>query len=107
MGIATVITDVAGRRDVLHQRLTSTTAFIRFNGYGLHPTDYTRIDAWVKCLNRWMDQGLQTVYFFIHQQNINHAPVLVNYLIDKLKQESGIELDKCKPIPQPVQGSLF
>ena len=107
LGVATVITDVAGRRDVLHQRLTCSTVFIRFNGYGLHSTDYTRIDAWVQRLLQWIEQGLQTVYFFVHQQDVNHAPVLINYLIDKLKQQGGISLEKCRPVPQPVQGSLF
>ena len=48
--IATLITDVAGRRDVLHQCLTNETAMIRFVGNGLHPTDYKRIDDWVKKL---------------------------------------------------------
>jgi len=41
---AFVITDVAGRRDVLHQRLTNEIAVIRFVGNDLHPSDYSRID---------------------------------------------------------------
>jgi uncharacterized protein YecE (DUF72 family) len=40
-GVSTVITDVSGRRDVLHQRLTTSTAVIRFVGNALHPTDYS------------------------------------------------------------------
>ena len=39
-----VITDVAGRRDVLHMGLTNKISMIRFVGNALHPTDYTRID---------------------------------------------------------------
>src|SRR3569832_1088587 len=39
-GIVAVITDVAGRRDVLHQTLTTSCAFIRFTGNYLHATDY-------------------------------------------------------------------
>lgn len=105
--LATVITDVAGRRDVLHMRLTNATAFVRFVGYGLHPSDYTRIDDWVARLKSWFDLGLQKLYFFIHQQDINHAPVLISYFLDKLNQTCGIALDKPKVIPQPVQGRLF
>ena len=105
--LATVITDVAGRRDVLHMRLTNETAFIRFVGYGLHPTDYTRIDQWVTRLKTWFDLGLQKLYFFIHQQDIKHSPVLANYFLDSLERTCDITLDKPKPIPQPVQGSLF
>ncbi|UII25210.1 DUF72 domain-containing protein [Fulvivirga maritima] len=47
-GRGAVITDVATRRDVLHQRLTNTKAFVRFNGYDFHPTDFTRMDQWVE-----------------------------------------------------------
>ncbi len=107
LGLATVITDVAGRRDVLHLRLTNTTAFIRFVGYGLHPSDYLRIDQWVARLKIWFDLGLQKLYFFIHQENITHSPVLIRYLLEQLEQHCGIQLEKPKPIPQPVQGSLF
>jgi len=105
--LATVITDVAGRRDVLHMRLTNSTAFIRFVGYGLHPSDYLRLNYWVERLKVWFDLGLQKLYFFIHQENISHSPILINYFLDQLEQHCGIKLDKPKPIPQPVQGSLF
>ncbi|KAA5539816.1 DUF72 domain-containing protein [Adhaeribacter rhizoryzae] len=105
--LATVITDVAGRRDVLHMRLTNATAFVRFVGYGLHASDYTRIDDWVNRLKTWFDWGLQKLYFFIHQQDIQHAPILISYFLDKLNQTCGIALDKPQIIPQPVQGRLF
>src|SRR5687768_2200312 len=49
-----VITDVAGRRDCVHMRLTTPEAFIRFVGNDLHPTDYTRVDEWVKRISTWM-----------------------------------------------------
>ena len=39
--ISTVITDTAGRRDVLNPRLSTPVAFIRFVGNNLHQTDYT------------------------------------------------------------------
>ena len=83
--ISTVITDVAGRRDVLHQRLTSSTAVIRFVGNNLHPTDYSRIDEWVERLKTWFELGLHEVYFFTHEpENIN-GPRLAKYLHDKIK----------------------
>ena len=107
LGMATVITDVAGRRDVLHQRLTSNTAFIRFNGYGLISSDYARIDAWVQRLSEWFTMGLENLYFFIHQENIDHAPVLANYLIGKLNSTCGFDIKNCKLVPQLIQGNLF
>ena len=106
--VGTVLTDVAGRRDVLHMRLATPTVFLRFNGYQLDRTDYTRIDAWVKHLKHWFQEGLQTVYFFMHQHHIEHAPALIRYLIEQLDKTCHLDLHHlCRPLPQQVQGELF
>jgi uncharacterized protein YecE (DUF72 family) len=85
-GVGTVITDAAGRRDCVHQLLTSPNAFIRFVGNSLHPTDYTRVDDWTKRIKRWLDKGLKDVYFFMHQHDERHSPVLIDYSIKKLNK---------------------
>ena len=85
-GISTVITDVAGRRDVLHQRLTTPTAVVRFVGNDLHSTDYSRIDEWVVRLKSWFEQGLKEVYFFTHEPDNLKAPTLAKYLHDKINE---------------------
>ncbi len=85
--VATVITDVAGRRDVLHMGLSHSTTMIRFVGNGLHPTDYSRIDEWVKRLSLWIDQGLQHIYFFPHEPDNLLAPELADYLAKKVAEE--------------------
>lgn len=87
-GISTVITDVAGRRDVLHQRLTSSIALVRFVGNAtpetLHETDKKRIDEWVNQLKIWIDKGLKAVYFFTHQPDNLLAPELADYTCQKM-----------------------
>ncbi len=82
---ALVITDVAGRRDVLHQQLTNNIAIIRFVGNDLHPTDYTRIDEWVQRLKNWFAQGVSEVYFFTHEPDNIKAPELAKYLVEQAK----------------------
>lgn len=82
--ISSVITDVAGRRDVLHQRLTTDTAMVRFVGNELHETDYERIDEWVNRLKDWFNNGLKTVYFFPHEPDNILAPEMAEYLVEKL-----------------------
>ncbi len=79
--VAFVITDVAGRRDVLHMRLTAPRTLIRFVGNGLHPTDYERIDAWVERLATWR---LPETYFFPHEPDNLLAPELAAYLAERL-----------------------
>ncbi|MEO1258815.1 MAG: DUF72 domain-containing protein [Bacteroidota bacterium] len=87
---ATVITDVAGRRDVCHMHLTSDEVVIRFVGNGLHPTDYSRIDAWVERLVNWFGNGLRNAYFFTHEPDNVLAPQLAVYLAKKFSENSAV-----------------
>ena len=85
--ISMCITDVPGRRDVLHQTLTTDSVMVRFGGANLHPSDYARIDDWVYKIERWVEQGIKNVYFYIHQPAPNKYKfaALANYLRDQLK----------------------
>lgn len=87
-----VITDVALRRDALHMCLTNPIAFIRFNGYGLHDSDYQRLDAWVKRISRWKQTGIEKVYFFMHQQDEQHTPVLCSYFAAQIEEKCELKL---------------
>jgi len=88
----TVITDAAGRRDCVHMRLTTPQAFIRFVGNGLHPTDYTRIDEWVDRICKWFNEGIEKVYFFMHQHEELHSPELCQYLIQQINTKCHLKL---------------
>ena len=92
MKVGTVITDTSGRRDVLHMRLTAPVAFIRFVGNNLHPTDYRRIDDWVERMKLWIDSGIETIYFFIHNHEELNSPELCKYTIDKLNAAAGLNI---------------
>jgi len=89
-----VITDVALRRDVLHQRLTIPQAFIRFNGYGLVDSDYKRMDDWADRIKTWSDNGLEEVYFYAHQENESHTPPTCDYFIKRVNEKCGLSLKR-------------
>ena len=91
-----IITDTAGRRDCAHMRLTVPRAFIRYVGNSLHPSDYTRMDAWVQRMKYWLDNGLQELYFFMHMHDEADSPELTIYLVDKMNKECGLNLIKPK-----------
>lgn len=105
--IATVITDVAGRRDVLHQRLTVPNVLIRFVGNALHPTDYMRIDTWVEQIDIWLKQGLEKLYFFLHEPDNLLAPDIALYFIERLVAKTGIRLKAPVIRRQNIQMKLF
>lgn len=102
--VSHIITDTAGRRDLLHMRLTNATAFVRYVGAN-HTSDYSRLDDWIVRLNEWQKMGLQNIYFFIHQNMEEESPLLAAYFIKKLNQAMGCQLK----IPQVVnqQQRLF
>jgi uncharacterized protein YecE (DUF72 family) len=102
-GVALVITDVAGRRDVLHLRLTAPRTLIRFVGNGLHRTDYERIDAWVERLATWR---LPETYFFPHEPDNVLAPDMAAYLAERLHAAGGFTTRGPQPISAPNGGQL-
>ncbi|MTI88222.1 MAG: DUF72 domain-containing protein [Balneolaceae bacterium] len=100
--VANIITDTAGRRDLLHMRLTSPVAFIRYVGAN-HESDYTRLDDWVERIALWKDQGLRKLYFFVHQNKERESPELSAHFIKSLNESIGTTLQ----IPgEEEQGSL-
>jgi uncharacterized protein YecE (DUF72 family) len=105
--VSAVITDVAGAREVLHTRLTTKTAVIRFVGNELHPTDFNRLDDWAEKLKNWFSQGLEQVYFFLHEPDDVLCPELTEHFIKTMNATLGIELPKLRFYNQEVQGSLF
>jgi uncharacterized protein YecE (DUF72 family) len=90
--IGAVLTDTAGRRDCVHMELPIPKAFIRFVGNDLHPSDYARIDGWVKRIKSWLDQGLHELYFFMHQTDETFSPDLSDYVAEQLNKHCNAEL---------------
>jgi uncharacterized protein YecE (DUF72 family) len=86
------ITDVAGRRDVLHMRLANKTAFIRFTANNLHPTDFRRLDDWINRIIIWIGQGLEKIYFFVHTPDKSLCPELAIYFIENLNKKTGLNI---------------
>jgi uncharacterized protein YecE (DUF72 family) len=99
INIGAVITDTADRRDCAHMHLTIPIAFIRFVGNSLHKTDFSRIDDWVGRVKYWLDNGLQEVFFFMHMHDEATSPELCVYLVEKLNEVCGLNLQPPKLTP--------
>lgn len=103
-GAANIIVDTAGRRDLLHMRLTSPVAFVRYVGAN-HESDYPRLDEWVERIVSWKSMGLEKLYFFVHQNLEKASPYLSAYFIEKLNKAIGSQL--APPALSPTDGRLF
>ena len=104
--IANVLVDTAGRRDLMHMRMTNNEAFIRYVGAN-HQSDYSRLDDWVDRLQKWESQGLKNIHFFVHQNLELESPLLSAYFIEKLNQTFKCHLPIPKTLVKPDPPTLF
>jgi uncharacterized protein YecE (DUF72 family) len=90
--VMNIITDTAGRRDLLHMRLTTPSAFVRYVGANDAKSDRARLDEWVKRLKTWEKLGIEDIHFFVHQNHELESPLLAAEFIKKLNAALGTEL---------------
>ncbi len=65
--IGLVITDVAGRRDVLHTSLSTEWTMIRLIGNKLVQSDEDRLNDWASRIQSWQNSGQKETFLFLHQ----------------------------------------
>ncbi len=97
-GITNVLVDTAGRRDLMHMRLTTPTAFIRWVGANEPESDRARLDQWIGRIAAWKEAGLRKLFFFVHQNAEQESPALAAHLIERLNKKIGTTL----PIPKTL-----
>lgn len=105
LGIGSVITDTAGRRDAVHMRLTTPDCIVRFGGNELHKTDEQRLSDWVDRIAKWKNQGLETFHLWMHQPGSILTPETCRLFGDLIKKEMNMSIK----IPDLLQNqtSLF
>ncbi|MGD9556251.1 MAG: DUF72 domain-containing protein [Mangrovibacterium sp.] len=87
-----VLVDTAGRRDMVHMRLTTPVAFVRYVGSNEPQSDRERLDFWVERLKKWAELGLRDIYFFVHQNVEKESPLLAAYFIERLNKALNLDL---------------
>ena len=90
--VGTVMSDVAGRRDVLHMQIPTHFLMIRFVGNALDSTDFERMDNWTNHLNLLIENGLKELYFFHHQENNLNAVEALSYFNRKMNENNKYDL---------------
>ncbi len=86
-----VITDTAGRRDLIHMQLTTPKCFVRFTGAN-HSSDYIRLDDWANRLGTWKENGIEQINFFVHQNEEKESPLLAAHISKKLNEMCNANL---------------
>ena len=98
-GIGVVITDVAGRRDVLHSTVTSDFTMIRFIGNNLHSSDAVRMQMWSERLKQFRELGLHQAFLFIHEPDDILCPEMTNVSVDILNSQLSLQLNHVGTTP--------
>ena len=97
--VTNVLVDTAGRRDLMHMRLTTPTAFVRWVGANEPESDRSRLDEWIGRISKWKRAGLQKLFFFVHQNDEQESPALAAHFIERLNNKIGTAL----PIPRILE----
>jgi uncharacterized protein YecE (DUF72 family) len=97
-GVTNVLLDTAGRRDLMHMRLTTPRAFIRWVGANEPQLDRSRLNEWVERIASWKSQGLRQLCFFVNQNVAEEKPALAAHFIHRLNQKIGTTL----PVPRII-----
>jgi uncharacterized protein YecE (DUF72 family) len=97
--VTNVLVDTAGRRDLMHMRLTTPTAFVRWVGANQPESDRSRLDEWVNRIFEWKRAGLRKLYFFVHQNAEQESPALAAHFIRRLNKKIGTDL----PVPKTLE----
>jgi uncharacterized protein YecE (DUF72 family) len=93
-GMGLVITDVAGRRDVLHSSISSDWTMVRLIGNDLADSDEERLKAWAQRLKSWQQKSVNEIYLFLHQPD-DVWTIEFAQLAQRIFTESGFS-----PLPQ-------
>ncbi|EDM34472.1 hypothetical protein PBAL39_19315 [Pedobacter sp. BAL39] len=101
-----VITDASARRDCVHMELPTSQAFIRFvgNGSDFQASDEARIDEWVQRLKLWKAQGLEKLYFFLHQHDEKDTPYIADYTIRAFNEHLGTAIPTVTFLSEKISG---
>lgn len=105
LGITSVISDTAGRRDAVHMRLTTPYCIVRYGGNEMDGTDEKRLSDWIDRIAMWSENGLEEFQFWIHQPNSVKTPETALYIKERLHDRMNVRV-KCPDIIA-TQGSLF
>ena len=92
LGIGSVISDTALRRDAVHMRMTAPFLLLRFGGYEGHDSDRQRLTAWCDRIAAWRDQGLRSVDLLVHQPDSVHTPETCRLFAELAANRLGVSV---------------
>jgi len=98
LGVGSVISDTAMRRDAVHMRMTAPFLLLRFGGYTGHPSDRTRLEAWCSRLKDWRASGLRSVDLLVHQPDSLGTPDTCRMFAELVQEHLGITLRAPAPV---------
>lgn len=89
--VSWVVTDTAGRRDIVHNHITSDFLFVRFVACGVIEIDQKRLDEWINRILLLQEKGMDSIYFFFHDPDHYTRAEMAIYLHRQLIDQKDIQ----------------
>lgn len=105
--IGLVITDVAGRRDLIHSSLPTPWPLIRLIGNNLDPSDQRRLQDWSTKFQSWFRNGVEHIYLLLHQPEDHFTLDFTQLAASSLGQANFTNISEFKLMEQMQTVSLF
>jgi len=108
-GMALVITDTPGRRDLVHMQLLQPHVMVRFVASGEDDVDRNRLRDWSCRLAQWFQEGLEQAWFFCHTHDNLRAPEQARLFRDFVRENRTVWSDTLPEIKDYAfqQANLF
>ena len=58
------------------------------------------VDGWIQRIKKWLEQGLEKVYFFMHQNEEINSPEMCKYVIEQLNKHCNANMPELKFVEQ-------
>jgi hypothetical protein len=61
-----------------------------------HPTDFDRINDWIKLIKYWQSKSIKEIYFILHLPESVKVPGIVNHTIEQFNEQLGLQIEQVK-----------
>jgi uncharacterized protein YecE (DUF72 family) len=102
-----VISDTLAKRHSLHQSFVGREAMVRFLGTEDPASDQARLSEWSKRLEELGDEGVERVYFFVHQPREEFAAETLARFSEVLAASTKLSLRQEVQLHSEIQPELF
>lgn len=107
LGCSATISDTLAKRHTLHQSFLGREVMVRFLGTEDPVSDMERLEHWASRLEEISSEGVERVYFFVHQPHEEFAAETLARFSDRLAERGIVAIARRVKLFSESQSELF